>query len=165
VVWYVPVSILIPATTTIVSMNVISNIHGGINKKRFYEEIELPDGDKVLWEGSGDKIRGRTAFRGRLYVTTKYLIWTPVALFKSYGPEVEKISLSEIKDAKKTPPNGLLDAMFAGGAQYRLKIVKEDGTTDLWVVDDVDEVGRKIMEIKYGETPGQEPTQNKERLW
>ncbi|MBQ6639698.1 MAG: hypothetical protein IJH84_01545 [Saccharopolyspora sp.] len=109
------------------------------------------DGEIVTWRRWANRTQSNSrAAGGRLYLTNRRVLFCPHAFDANTGGEYRSIPLAAITEVGKQPRTLNLRAAYNGGLRTRLRIDCADGSTELFVLNKLDQV---ITEIRAATGP------------
>ncbi|MFF0544723.1 hypothetical protein ACWEVD_12350 [Nocardia thailandica] len=92
--------------------------------------------EKVVWRQLANRTQGKRAVGGRLYLTSRRLLFTPNRLDAATGGRRWEVPLEQVRGLGRENPDG---GLFSGGLRTRLRVDTDTGA-ELFVVGEVDEV-------------------------
>jgi hypothetical protein len=103
------------------------------------------DPETLIWRHSASQIQGaRGTVGGSLYLTATRLLFRPNRFEAAIGGQQWSIPLRTIRSVSIQPHGG---NVLKGGLRDRLRIDLTDGSAELFVVDQINEVIRRINQI------------------
>jgi hypothetical protein len=86
---------------------------------------------------------------GKLQIDNKYIEFVPTKWDKMMGGDRVAVQVEEIDTVgkKKKYTSSIFDTLFAGGLHDRLQIQRTDGTEELFVVPNLDEIMDELNQL------------------
>lgn len=109
-------------------------------------EIELLDGEEVVWSKSASRHGETIATGGKLFLTERRLLWAPNWYFGSLGVGTVELPLTEVAavDVDTGEFKGILRTLVTGGSSNRLRVEDEDGDVETWSISTPEEASEQI---------------------
>lgn len=104
--------------------------------------MDLDQGETLSWERRANHAVGMRAIGGKLHLTSRRLVFEPHGFDKATGGADWQRSLDNVTGAGAAPRQ--LTGLFNGGLRKRLQIDLRDGSSELFVIGDLDEVVEEI---------------------
>jgi hypothetical protein len=108
---------------------------------------ELRSGEQVILKRAANRTVGSLAVGGRLFLTTERLVFVPHAFERLLGRSSAWIELPAIAEVGAEPRTG---GLFDGGLRSRLRVARDTGEKELFVVGDIGELVESISEAARG---------------
>jgi hypothetical protein len=103
----------------------------------FFKSPDVHDPEKIRWKKFANRTQGNPAVGGRLYLTDRRLIFEPNRIDAATKGRPWSASLDSIEGVGTDSPNGNL---FSGGVRTRLRLDLDDGRSEYFVVNGVQDV-------------------------
>ncbi len=113
----------------------------------FFKSPNIHAPEKVRWKKFANRTQGNRAVGGHLYLTQSRLIFEPNRMDAMLNGQSWSASLTSITTVGTDAPNG---NVLSGGLRTRLKLDLEDGRSEYFVVNGVQEVVEVITEAARG---------------
>ena len=99
---------------------------------------ELDDGESEIWSVlANHSVSAWRAVGGKLVATQSRLVFTPNRIDRALKGRVWAVPLDSIKAVDRKGPTG---GLFNGGLRSRMRIVTNDGTEHLFVVNKLNDI-------------------------
>ena len=151
----IPIGVLTVIISTVLLSNYMKkNLESIGTSEAVQSELGLEAEETVVMTIPANNTQGSLARGGRLWLTTRRLIFMPLTIEKTLRASSVNISLSQITGVGKVIAGSRPDAGFSGGVVDRLQVNVADGSEYLFVVDKPDSVASKIrLQKQINEVP------------
>jgi hypothetical protein len=110
-------------------------------------EVDPARDDRVLLKRRANHAEGRTARGGRLFATNKRIVFRPHLIERALSrAKTVVIPWSEVEEITVAPR--AVASAAAGALRERLEVKRRDGSSEFFVVNNVNELLRELREIQ-----------------
>ena len=110
----------------------------------WFNEVQLFDGEKIIFSCPSNHTQGKRAVGGKLFVTNQRIAFIPNRLDANMGGMALEVPVSEITSIGTDKPHFTITEIFSGAWRTRLAIHSSDRAPQYFVVNDPAVIASKI---------------------